>query len=411
MEKRQKKILLLSIFGGGAILIVVGYLAFLTWILVKAFPKTNIKDMASHFITLVECQSNSSSQGADPNCTKAFTHAIALNNHQTKSIDNPEYDLCVYGQEVILEALSASKSYGEDFLNNKISGYCEYVTSSGSEQTAILAQDNYRELNKIKNELASQEILNYRYSFFKKKNYPLELQALDIYRQLAQQDQSCAELEPAMVDLDHRGSNFILGSLAICKLKTCAENNESSCPEAIKLAHRMKTQGDVAAEYIYMHDSALEAKENPKAIKYAQQALLNGYTDLASEYPIIEDDFYKIKFNADSLTFNAARLATASKIYAPALNCLAASLVKDPDFETFIKAPKSQPTSVWVDKITTWADEDSDLLLRVACEVLTDVESKKRIHEYYVNDGNKDDSLFDFCTVIKDPLFADVCKN
>lgn len=408
MEKRQKKILLLSIFGGAAVLLVVGYFAFLFWALAKAFPDNTVKDTVTRFIQLMECQSNFPTDKA--RSQKCVTDWLAEQKNagiNKKREENPELNACIYEQEVLLEALSATKKHGEESLNEQIASYCEFLTVS------VLDRSGYIALKKIKNDLASQAILNYRYSQFKKKNYTLELEALNVYRDLANGTRTCDELNKEISDLNKRGSIFILGSDAICKLQACRDAKLESCPEAVKLGQRMLSQGDIAGDFILMHEAAMvdTSVENTKAVKYASQALLKGYTDVASNYDIIHEDFYKIKFTPESLVFSAARLANAEKIYTPALNCVAASLNKDWEFETLLKTPQTFSKQQWSEKITDWANSNSELLLRVACEVLTDVDSKIRIHEFYMNDGNEDGSAFDFCKMIQDPLFKDICTK
>jgi hypothetical protein len=405
VEKRQKKILLLSIFGGGALLLVVGYFAFLLWVLSKAFPNVTIQNIGSNFIELMKCQNQTIGGQVDKECVKAWVTSLGAKSGDKKAEANPEFDICVYQQEILLESLSASKSHGADDLMAKVDQYCDYQINLSP---SALAESGYADLRAIKTNLASQAILNYRYKFFKKHNYPLELEALTIYRDIAD-PAKCIDLKESILDLDRKGSIFNLGSLAVCELKACSDAKEASCPEAVKIAKRMKAAGDMADNFILMHEAALETKDNKQSVGYARQALLKGYTDLALAYPEIEEDFYKIKFNSDNLLFSAARLSNAQKIYDPALNCIAASLNKDWEFEKLVKTPKAYSQQVWADKITVWANDNSDLLLRLACEVLTDIESKKRLHNYYMQQGNEDGSAFDFCSMVKDPLFKDVC--
>lgn len=411
MDKRRKKILLLSIFGGAAAFIVVGYFVFLVWVIAKAFPNNSFLDTASRFIDLVKCESQSLKPGSDPKCVQEWIAAQKDISTDKKREENPEYNACMYEQEVLLKALSASKVQGEALLLSQIAQFCDFQLNPSSAINNTTVYSGYTALKLLKNELASQAILNYRYNFFKKQNYPLELEALYVYRDLANTTKTCEALEKDIADLEKRGSVFVLGSKAICKLQECVNAKLTSCPEAVKIGKRMSSLGDIAGPFILMHEEALNEKQGVKALNYRHQALLKGYTDLASEAPELEEDFYKIKFTSESLAFNAARLMNAAKIYTPALNCVAASLNKDWEFETFRKSPKAFSAQQWSEKITAWANEDSDLLVRVACEVLTDVDSKKRLHEFYMNDGNEDGSKFDFCKMIQDPLFKDVCKE
>lgn len=406
MEKRQKKILLLSIFGGGAVLVVFGYFAFLFWTFSLAFPQVTVRSMGSNFIELMKCQNQSHRLEADKNCVNAWVNSMRTKNSEETKKNNPEFDLCVYQQEILVEALSASKAYSPDDLTLKINQYCEYKPNLTND---ILIESGHSDFKLIKKTIASQAVLNYRYKFFKKKNYILELEALASYRDV--QDTKCADLETSMKDLEGKGSIFVLATMAICKISACLDAEQSTCPEAIKIAKRMTALGDIAGDFILMNEAFYLKKNKGKALPYASKALLNGYTDLVLEYPEIEDDFYKIKFDSDSLLFSAARLMSANKIYTPALNCVAASLTKDAEFDKLLKNPKTYSTKIWADKITSWANEDSELLLRVACEVLTDVESKKRLHNFYINEGNEDKSPFDFCTMIEDPLFIGACAE
>lgn len=410
MEKQKKKILLLSIFGGAAILMFVGYVAFLIWVVSKISPM-GLEENASRLFDLMKCQS---STGADQKCVKDWVEAQV--NQKDAAIDkkreqNPEYNACMYEQGVLLEALNANKLQSEDTLNQHIAHFCDYQMNPAAAIKDTDVYSDYTALKLLKNDLASQVILNYRYKTFKKKNYPLELEALDVYRKLVNAS-DCDDLEQEFTSLDKRGSIFILGSIASCKMQACMNAKKTNCPEAIKLSERMISLGDIAGYFILSYEAAMSEKQGLKALNYARQALLKGYMDLTSRYPELEDDeFYKIKFNSESLAFSAARLMNAEKISGVAINCVAASLNKDWEFETFLKSPQTFSKAQWKEKITGWADANSDLLLRVACEVLTDTESKKRLHEYYVNDGNKDGSAFDFCTMIQDPLFKEVCTN
>lgn len=411
MEKRKKKILLLSIFGGAAVFMFVGYVAFLIWAVSKISP-VGFKENASRLFALLKCQN---STGADEKCVKAWVESMVHQKDEAidkKREENPEYNACMYEQGVLLEALNANKQQNEDILNQQVAHFCDFQMSPATAINDTDIYSDYTALKLLKNDLASQAILNYRYKTFKKKNYPLELEALDVYRKLANAS-DCKNLEKDMIDLDKRGSVFVLGSIAVCKMQDCIEAKKTNCPESAKIAERMISLGDSAAgSFILSYEADLSDKQGLKALNYARQALLKGYTDLASQYPELEeDDFYKIKFTSDSLTFSTARLMNAEKIYTPALHCVAASLNKDWEFETLLKSPQTYSKAQWQEKITGWASENSDLLVRVACEILTDVESKKRLHEYYMNDGNEDGSPFDFCKMIQDPLFKEVCAK
>lgn len=411
MEKRKKKILLLSIFGGAAVFMFVGYVAFLIWAVSKISP-VGFKENASRLFALLKCQN---STGADEKCVKAWVESMVHQKDEAidkKREENPEYNACMYEQGVLLEALNANKQQNEDILNQQVAHFCDFQMSPATAINDTDIYSDYTALKLLKNDLASQAILNYRYKTFKKKNYPLELEALDVYRKLANAS-DCKNLEKDLTDLDKRGSVFILGSAAVCKMQDCVEAKKASCPEAVKLGERMMALGDIAGYFILSYAaSMMSEKQGLKALNYARQALLKGYTDLTPQYPELEDDeFYKIKFNSESLAFSAARLMNAEKISGPAINCVAASLNKDWEFEKLLKTPQTYSKEQWKEKITGWANENSDLLLRVACEVLTDTESKKRLHEYYVNDGNKDGSSFDFCKMIQDPLFKETCAK
>lgn len=412
MEKRKKKILLLSIFGGAAALIVIGYFALLIWVIAKTFPGHSLKEHAYRFFDLVKCQSESPRIGSDSKCMNEWLSRQNDTTIDKKREENPEYNACMYEQGVLLEALAATKLQSEDTLNQQIAHYCDFQQNPATAINDTDVYADYTALKLIKNDLASQVILNFRYKSFKKKNYPLELEALEVYRNLANASRSCEAMEKDMTDLEKRGSVFILGSSAVCKLQDCMTANKTNCPEAVKLGERMISLGDIAGYFILSHEARMNDKQGLKALNYARQALLKGYTDLALDYPELEqDDFYKIKFTSESLAFSAARLMNAEKIPGPALNCVAASLNKDWEFETLLKSPQAFSKEQWKEKITDWANDDSDLLLRLACEVLTDVESKKRIHEYYFNDGTEDGSAFDFCTMIQDPLFKETCTE
>lgn len=410
MEKQKKKIILLSIFGGAAVLMFVGYVAFLIWAVSKISPM-GLKENASRLFDLMKCQS---SAGADQKCVKDWVEAQVNQKDaaiEKKREQNPEYNACMYEQGVLLEALNAHKLQSEDVLNQQIAHFCDYQMNPAAAIKDTDVYSDYTALKLLKNELASQATLNFRYKLFKKKNYPLELEALDVYRKLINAS-ACDSLEQDFTRLDKRGSVFVLGSIASCKLQTCMKDKKTNCPEAVKLSERMISLGDIAGYYILSYEAAMSEKQGLKALNYARQALLKGYTDLTPKYPELEDDeFYKIKFNPESLAFSAARLMNAEKISGVAINCVAASLNKDWEFETLLKSPQAFSKEQWSEKITGWANANSDLLLRVACEVLTDTESKKRLHEYYFNDGNKDGSAFDFCTMIQDPLFKEVCAN
>ena len=410
MEKRKKKILLLSIFGGAAVLMFVGYVVFLIWAVSKISPRS-LKENVSSLVELFKCQGP---MGSDKKCIKNWVESQVKQKEEAidkKREINPAYNACMYEQGVLLEALNANKQQSEEVLNHQIAHFCDYQMNPAVAIKDTDIYSDYTALKLFKNELASQAVLNYRYKSFKKKNYQLELEALDGYRRLINAA-GCDDLEKDFSSLEKRGSIFVLGSIASCKLQACMKAKKSSCPEVVKLSERMISLGDIAGYYVLSHEAAMNEKQGLKALNYARQALLKGYTDLASKYPELEDDeFYKIKFNSESLAFSAARLMNAEKISGAAINCIAASLNKDWEFETLLKSPQTYSKDQWKEKITGWANEKSDLLLRVACEVLTDTESKKRLHEFYVNDGNEDGSAFDFCKMIQDPLFKDACKE
>lgn len=412
MEKRNKKILLLSIFGGAAVLMFVGYVAFLIWAVSKISP-VGFKENAARIFELFKCQN---STGADEKCVKEWVQSLVHQKHEAidkKREKDPEYNACMYEQEVLLEALKANKQQSEEVTNREVAHFCDYKMSPATAINDTDIYSDYTALKLLKNDLASQAILNYRYKAFKKKNYPLELEALDVYRKLVNAA-DCASLEKDFTDLDKRGSVFVLGSIAVCKMQGCIEAKKTNCPEAVKIGERMNALGDIAGNFVLSYEAGMSVsdKQGLKALNYARQALLNGYTDLAPNYPELEeDDFYKIKFTSDSLAFSAARLMNAEKVYTPALNCVAASLNKDWEFETLLKTPQTYSKEQWKEKITGWANDNSDLMVRVACEVLTDVESKKRLQEFYMNDGNEDGSTFNFCKMIQDPLFKEVCAK
>lgn len=414
MEKSTKKILLLSIFGGAAVLIAVGYFAFLLWALAKAFPNSDFKEVAIRFKDyVIECSGDLSDRERNEKCLTEWLLTQKNDTLNKKREENPEYNACMYQQEVLLEALAASKLQGEEQLQQYISQYCDYQQnpSPGLENTTTYA--GYTALKLLKNELASQAILNYRYSQYKKKNYLLETEALTVYHDLANAARSCEDMEAEMLALQKRGSVFVLGSLAICKLQKCRNSRLDHCPETVKLAQQMHLHNDIASDFILMHEAALadSSPDNEKVIQHARLALESGYTDVAGDFDSIQEDFYKIKFTKDSLAFSAARLANAAKIYAPALNCIAASLNKDWEFETLLKSPQTFTSEQWIEKINGWAGDNSELLVRLACEVLTDIDSKIRLHEYFMNDGFEDGSEFEACKVIQDPLFKDFCET
>jgi hypothetical protein len=65
----------------------------------------------------------------------------------------------------------------------------------------------------------------------------------------------------------------------------------------------------------------------------------------------------------------------------------------------------------WLKYVTQWSDPSSEeyqpkLVLRFACEILSDPESKKKIYE-----SPPGDHALDFCAEIKDTRFSSVCNK